>query len=252
MISINNNTKNEKIHHNPINPFDNEQNNNIDELLNYNYDDKDSDKDSNKDSDKDSDKDSNKDSDKEDEETNYFNPIIRNSLEYYDSFQPKIQEILNKIHKIKIIDNVNINDEYVFYDIDDKPFFKSRIEQLGMFIPQDNSWKWSWAIPFAKYYNTLISRKILEYAFTLNSSTDLHLKSTLINSKLIISNQYQIDIYLALSSMLSKKPFILKYYLLTTDQNKENIIYYKKILNDPNRKKFISVYVLIIDFDPDN
>jgi hypothetical protein len=232
MISINNNTKNEKIHNDPINPFDNEQNNNIDELLNYNYDDK--------------------DFDKEDEETNYFNPIIRNSLEYYDSFQPKIQEILNKIHKIKIIDNVNINDEFVFYDIDDKPFFKSRIEQLGMFVPQDNSWKWSWAIPFAKYYNTLISRKILEYAFTLNSSTDLHLKSTLINSKLIISNQYQIDIYLALSSMLSKKPFILKYYLLNTDQNKENKIYYKKILNDPNRKKFISVYVLLIDYEPDN
>lgn len=188
-----------------------------------------------------------------DEYTNYFNPIIRNSLEYYDFFQPKIQEILNKIEYIKITNGININDEYIFYDKNDKPFYKSRIETLGMFIPQDNSWKWSWSIPFAKYQNTLISRKILEYAFTLNSSTDLHLKSTLINSKLIISNQYQIDIYLALASMLSKKPFVLKLYLCPPDEDsKEEIIYYKKILNNPNKKKFISIYILLIDWIPEN
>jgi hypothetical protein len=184
-------------------------------------------------------------------ETNYLNPIIRNSLEYYDLHQPKIQSILNKIEYIKIIDGVNVNDEYIFYDSDNKPFFKSRIEQLGMFIPQDNSWKWSWAIPFAKYQNTFISRKILEYAFTLNSSTDLHLKSTLISSKLIISNQYQIDIYLALASMLSKKPFVLKLYLYPfwDKDATEKIIHYKKILSKPDRKKFISFYMIIIDWN---
>ena len=94
-----------------------------------------------------------------DDNADYFNPIIKNSLEYYDSFQPKIQEILNKIEYIKIINGININDEYIFYDKNDKPFYKSRIETLGMFIPQDNSWKWSWSIPFAKYQNTLISKK---------------------------------------------------------------------------------------------
>lgn len=182
-------------------------------------------------------------------ETNYFNPIVRNSLEYYDSYQPKIQSILNKIEYIKIVDRNNINDEYIFYDSDDKPFFKSRIEQLGMFVPQDNSWKWSWAIPFAKYQNTLISRKILEYAFTLNSSTDLHLKSTLISSKLVISNQYQIDIYLALASMLSKKPFVLKLYLYPDEDNKKEFIPYKKILSKPDKKKFIAIYIMLIDWN---
>lgn len=183
--------------------------------------------------------------------TNYFNPIIKNSLEYYDSYQPKIQEIINKIEYIKIIDGDNINDEYIFYDFNNKPFFKSRIETLGMFVPQDSTWKWSWAIPFTKYKNTLISRKILEYAFTLNSSTDLHLKSTLISSKLIISNQYQIDIYLALASMLSKKPFILKLYLYPSWDKEaiEKIIPYKKILNKPDRKDFISVYMMLIDWN---
>lgn len=188
--------------------------------------------------------------------TNYINPIIKNSLEYYDSYQPKIQKILNKIEYIKIKKGVNINDEYIFYDSNDKPFFKSRIEQLGMFIPQDNSWKWSWSVPFAKYQNTLISRKILEYAFTLNSSTELHLKSTLINSKLIITSKYQIDIYIALASMLSKKPFVLKVYLYplieenqSSGNDTDDIYYYKKIINNPERKKFISIYVMVIDWN---
>lgn len=187
------------------------------------------------------------------EKDSTFNPIIRNSLEYYDSFQPQIQKILDKIEYIKVINNSNTNDEYIFFDNNWKQFFKSRIETLGMFVPQDNTWKWSWSIPFAKYQNTLISRKILEYAFTLNYTTDLHLKSTLINSKLIISNQYQIDIYLALASMLSKKPFILKLYLYPPEENSDpDIIYYKKIISNPNRKKFISIYVLVIDWSSDS
>jgi hypothetical protein len=195
---------------------------------------------------------SNDDNDSNDD-NEYLNPIIRNSLEYYDSFQPKIQEILNKIEYIKIIDGVNINDEYIFYDKDDNPFYKSRIETLGMFIPHDNSWKWAWSIPVTKYNNSLISRKILEYALTLDSSTDLLLKSTLINSKLIILNQYQIDIYLALASMLSKKPFILKIYLYPYLKEKkdinDNIYYYKKISNQTDKNKFISLYILIIDWN---
>ena len=197
---------------------------------------------------------------------NQFNPIIKNSLDYYDIHQPKIQQILDKIEFIKIINGVNVNDEYIFYDSNSNIILNSKIETLGMFIPQNNTWKWSWSIPFAKFHNTLISRKILEYAFTLNSTTDLSLKSTLINSELGITNQYQIDIYLALSAMLSKKPFIIRLYLYPyaenaenlenaenaentkNIENAENIYYYKKILNNPDRKNFISVYALVLDW----
>lgn len=191
---------------------------------------------------------------------NSLNPIVKNSLEYYDSHQQKIQNILDQIEYIKIINNTNINDEYIFFDANNKQIFKSRIEQLGMFVPQNDTWKWAWSIPFAKFQNTQISRKILEYAFTLNHSTDLLLKSTLINSKLIILNQYQIDIYLALTSMLSKKPFILRLYLipptiLQIPDKKynidvgDNIYYYKQILDIPEKKNFISIYVIIIDWN---
>lgn len=198
-----------------------------------------------------------------------FDPIIRNALEYYDKFQPKIQEILDKIEYIKIIDGVNVNDEYIFYDSNNNQILKSRIETLSLFTPENNTWRWSWSVPFIKYKNNLISRKILEYAFTLNTDSDLFLKSALINSKIIISNQYQIDIYMGLAAMLSKKPFVFKLYLNTPDEsdksdksaesdskgkkinNTGNIYHYKKIINNPDKKKFISVFILIIDWNPD-
>lgn len=190
-----------------------------------------------------------------------IDPIVKDSLEYYDIFQPQIQNLLDKIEYIKINIGENINDEYVFYDSTNKIIFKSRIETLSIFIPQTNTWKWSWSVPFAKYNNTLISREILKYAFTLNSENDLFLKSTLINSKNIIKNQYQLDIYLALSALLSKKPFILRMYLVphenntdtntnaNTDTNTNTQFYeYKKILNNPERKNYISVFVLVVDW----
>ena len=96
----------------------------------------------------------------------------------------------------------------------------------------------------------MIARKILEYAFTLNTTTDLVLKSTLVNSNIIISNQNQIDIYLALASMLSKKPFILRLYLYPFEnKEKNNIYYYKDAINNPDKHKFISVFVFIIDWN---
>ncbi len=91
----------------------------------------------------------------------------------------------------------------------------------------------------------------MEYAFTLNASNDFILKSSLINSNIIITNQNQKDIYMALASMLSKKPFILELYLYPFTKNKiDNIYYYKDIMNHPDKNNFISVYTLIIDWKP--
>ena len=194
-----------------------------------------------------------------------IDPIIRSSLEYYDENQPKIQEILDRIEYIKIINGVNISDKYIFYDSNHNVILSSRIETLAIYTPQNNIWKWSWSVPFAKYTNTLISRKILDYAFTLNTTTDFLLKSTLINSKIIITNQYQMDIYLAISSMLSKKPFIFRSYLFpyvdedinnnngnklsNNNLNPENIYYYKKIINQPDKHNYISIFCFIIDWN---
>ena len=194
--------------------------------------------------------------------------IIKDSLDYYDKYQPEVRKILSKIEYIKINIGYNINDEYIFYDYNDKIILKSKIETLAIYIPQTKTWKWSWSVPFAKYKNTLISREILKYAFTLDTDNDLFLKSTLVNSKIIIKNNYQFDIYLALSALLSKKPFILRMYLIPDEEiinvtnkskiddinnnnnkNFKNIYEFKKILSIPDRKNYISVFLLILDWN---
>lgn len=185
--------------------------------------------------------------------------FIRDAIDFYDKFQPKIQNIINQIEYIKIIDGNNINDEFIFYDINDKEILRSKIETISIFIPQTKIWKWAWSVPFIKYSNTIISRRILDYAFTLNNSTDLILKSTLINSNIIINNQYQIDIYLALSAKLSKMPFIFQFYFYPYSHNEnennnenikstEKIYYHKKIVNQSDKNKFISAFLFIVDW----
>lgn len=100
----------------------------------------------------------------------------------------------------------------------------------------------------------------MEYAFTLDPETDYLLKSTLINSNINILNNNQLDIYLALSAKLSKKPFIFRLYNIPYDNKKDknnindknvsdNIYYYKKIINNPKKNKFMSIYAIILDWD---
>lgn len=200
-----------------------------------------------------------------DNSENLIDPIIKNSLEYYDQHQPKIQEILNKLEYIEIVNNGNITDQFIFYDSDDNVILKSRYEVLSIYVPQNNIWKWSWSLPTASIKNTFISRKILEYAFTLNPETDYLLKSTLINSKILIENSNQLDIYIGLSAMLSKKPFIFKIYMVPIDQkdlndkksnnndnknnNIKNLYYYKKIINNNERHNYIALYTFILDWN---
>lgn len=197
---------------------------------------------------------------KEIKDIDIIDPIIRNSLEFYDINQPKIQEILDKIEYIEIINNGNITDQFIFYNSDNNVILKSKYEILSIYSPLNNTWKWSWSVPTAKSKNTFISRKILEYAFTLNSDTDYLLKSILINSKITILNQNQLDIYLALSAMLSKKPFIFRIYLIPNEDNNNQDLdnnkihnntkyYYKKIINNPEKKNYISLYTFIIDWN---
>jgi len=189
---------------------------------------------------------------------NLLDPIIKNSLEYFDSNQPKIQKIINNIEYIEFIISNDKIDQIYFYNSEKIKFFESRYEILSIFIPQTNIWKWSWSLPTAGKKNTFITRKILEYAFNLNPEKDYLLKSTLINSKIKIINNIQLDIHLALSSYLSKKPFIFKFYIVplnvnenideNTKKNFKNLYSYKKVLNDKNIKNYISVYLLLIDY----
>jgi len=188
--------------------------------------------------------------------SNIIDDIIQTSLEYYDSFQPKIIEIVEKIHYVKFKNNKNITDEIIFYDKNKKEILKSSYEILAAFLPNQQIWKWAWSLPTILKKNSFISRKILEYALNLDHQKDYLLKSTLINSKIRIINDLQLDIYIALSANLSRKPFILKLYLAPLaplapyQHDQDNYYYpYKKISDDPDNSKYMVYYLFILDYN---
>ena len=176
--------------------------------------------------------------------------IIKSSLEYYDTYQPRVVDILNDIYYIKIINNKNITDEIIFLDKNKKEIFKSSYEVLSAYIPQQKVWKWAWSLAVAEKKSNFVSRKILEYAFNLDYQKDFFLKSTLINSNITIINDLQLDIYIGLSASISKKPFIFKlYYPPVTSEEDIEYYPYRKINEDPNKSNYMVYYLFILDFD---
>lgn len=183
--------------------------------------------------------------------SNFIGDDIKTSLEYYDSYQPKVNEIIKKTVYIKTKDNKNITDEIFFYDKDKNLIFKSSYEIISVYIPSTSIWKWAWALPTAPKKSTSFSRKLLDYAFNLDTDKEFLLRSTLINSKIKIINQTQLDIYLALTANLSKKPFILKTFIAPFKESeitKDGFYPFKQINEDSNNKNYILMYLLILDF----
>ena len=179
-----------------------------------------------------------------------INDIIKTSLEYYDTYQPKINDLVDKIYYIKIKNNKNITDEIIFYDKNKKEIFKSSYEVLSAYVPQQQIWKWSWSLPAMLKKSNFISRKILEYALNLDPEKDYLLKSTLVNSKIKIINDIQLDIYKALSANLSRKPFILKLFLIPVESQEEVEYYpFKKINDNSDNGNYIAYYLFILDYE---
>jgi hypothetical protein len=68
---------------------------------------------------------------------------------------------------------------------------------------------WGWSSGELNKELILTSRKVLNYALDLDRENIL-LKTALITSRYRVSSPIQIDIHLALTSFLSKQPFIFK------------------------------------------
>lgn len=160
-----------------------------------------------------------------DEETNEnrINFIIKNALNYYDMNQENVIKLLSKIKYYSYIDNLNTLNQIILYDKDFNILIKSSYEIVSVYNPNNNIWKWSWSIANLEKKYTIISRKILEYALNLDPINENLLRSKLINSDLKILNKLQLDIYLALSSYISKKPFILTLPIMHTSHLNKNI-----------------------------
>jgi hypothetical protein len=147
---------------------------------------------------------------------------IKDALEFYDKNCEKYDDFFKKINYIKLVDNNNLTDEIVFYDKNKNVLLKSSYEPLGIYIPKQQLWKWAWSVPTWHKKYTFISRKILDYAFNLDQKKEYLLRSKLINSKIKIYNDLQLDIHIAISSYIGKQPLIFKFYNRIFDNDNDN------------------------------
>jgi len=184
---------------------------------------------------------------------------IRDSLEFYDNNREKYNVFFNKVKYLKFVNNNNMIDDIIFYDENEKILLESSYEIMGVHLPKNHTWKWSWSIPSIHKKYTYISRKILEYAFNLDPVDELSLRANLINSKIQIINDLQLDIHIALSSYIGKQPLIFKFYnKLDTlyepekseksDKSEKDMLY-KYAYNDDNEENYMVLYLFILDYN---
>lgn len=159
------------------------------------------------------------------------NNLIKKSLEYYDKQQTKHKhywyesDIITESNENKVIlvDSKNENNIKL----------KSTYEVLGIFDNQTKVWIWAWLLPYLTYNETIISRKLLDYGLKLepdsNTNDHFYIKSQLLNSRILIEDDIELDIHLALVSYLVKELylFVIKtetYY--NSEKTKYSTIYY--------------------------
>jgi hypothetical protein len=157
--------------------------------------------------------------------------LVEKSLLYYDN-------MINN-NKFINIDNIKVDRDkttIVFPDIDNKIY---RYEVLGVFDNMNNIWMWGWMVPEFLTNETTIVKKLLNYGLKINPSIlnkipddKLYLKTQLVNSRFLLQDIFQLELHLAISCYLAKDNF--------------KFIYSKKKYLSKDKKKYITVYYLIL------
>jgi hypothetical protein len=161
-------------------------------------------------------------------ENNSLNQFIKKAIEYYD------EQNITYIDTINTSDIIlNTDSTIIIFKIDGEEKIYD-YELLGYFDNQNNIWIWSWLLINLTSDQIMIARELLNYGLKLeplsNSSEHFFIKSLLVNSRIMIEEDIQLEINLAIFSYIIKK--------------KIKFIYPRKIfLND--EKKFITIYYLI-------
>jgi hypothetical protein len=156
--------------------------------------------------------------------------LINNALNYYDKNNIEYEKYINS-DKITLERETN---KITFQDYE-KEF---KYECLGVFDNTTNIWIWAWLVPEFMYNETNIVRKLLNYGLKITSTPiakldneKLYLKTQMINGRFLLSDEFQLDLHLAISSYLAKDNF--------------KFIYYKKKYLNKEKTKYITVYYII-------
>jgi hypothetical protein len=140
--------------------------------------------------------------------------FIIKSLKYFDQQNMKY----NKYLKYKITNGFIV-------DAEDKNILDLRTtELLGIFYIKSNVFVWGWVIP--DFRITKVSKYILNYGLNLDKlDTNEHyfIKPLLVNSRIYIDYDYNLDLLLCIISNLSKNKFDYIFPVTTKDINNKSI-----------------------------
>ena len=141
--------------------------------------------------------------------TDNIKEIIIKALDYYDKNTLKYTEYIN-YSKIELFEN---SKEIKFY-LNDKEIFKANYQLAGYYDNTNNIWIWGWLLPLNNK-NTSLARDLLEYGLKLDIDTinneQIFIKSLLLNSRYIVTDNIGMDINMAIFSFILKEKILFIY-----------------------------------------
>tara|TARA_Y100000768_G_scaffold388267_1_gene383138 strand:+ start:8414 stop:8989 length:576 start_codon:yes stop_codon:yes gene_type:complete len=183
--------------------------------------------------------------------------IIKISLEYYDNNFVKIKDFFDKYYIASNIVRVEFIKGIHYINFYNKKNKKKvaycKVNKLFDFIDPYNVLYWDWANVNTDYYNN-DAKIIWDYGFNLintnvkdeNENFNKFLKIILLNSGLIIKNNLNLYLIIAIISYILKKNIISFKYIKST--NKFKLIYeYDKIVKK-NIDNLYSYYYSVSEF----
>jgi hypothetical protein len=163
-------------------------------------------------------------------ENDSLNQFIKKALQHYDT-----QNLANI--KILYVPDSNVkfslNTDTITFILDDKEETFD-FEMLGYFDNQVNIWIWAWLLTNLNSEQTKISRELLNYGLKLeptsNSIEHFFIKSLLVNSRISIEEDIQLDTNLAIFSYIIKNKIKFIYprkrYLEKSNNTGEYVTFY--------------------------
>ncbi len=133
-------------------------------------------------------------------------------FEYYDSRMKKYKCIIDNENQMNLsnADNNSITLFNLVKKDTQAVILQGSIFDLGRYDHIYKLWIWAWSLPHN--HSTLISKKLLAYAQTIDiDDNDMFaIKAELLNSKLYIDDPYiEIEKYIALSMYLTKSDYYI-------------------------------------------
>lgn len=136
------------------------------------------------------------------------------SIQYYKSFD----KIRKKIINIMNLNNTNFEfkllynslPQYVYIRNKDILLYEIPYQILGYYIPDIKIWCWGWGHILSRDVDIITSFKAFKYGLTLDYDVD-NIKSKLINSRLEIEKEEELEPLIALMSNLSENAYIFNF-----------------------------------------